>query len=58
MNSIPYKKLSEEQKKTLIKNVKFHRSIVQSWLFRTKEIPDDEAMQSLHWLSMFCWYSN
>lgn len=53
----PYKKLTAEQKKTLYENVRRHRSIVQSWLFRTSDITDDDAMESLHWLSMFCWYS-
>lgn len=57
MKATPYKKLSPEQKKTLIENVKYHREKVQSWLFKTKDIPDDDAMQSLHWLSSFCWYS-
>lgn len=53
----PYKKLSAEQKKQLCDNVKHHRTVVQSWLFKTKDIPDDDAMQSLHWLSKYCWYT-
>ena len=53
-----YKKLSAEQKKTIYDNVKHHRNIVRSWLFNTSDVNDDDAMESLHWLSMFCWYSN